>query len=407
MDKREEKIYVKCTYKKSSKCMKTHKISIRALQLNLSRNKKYICLYCSRKTKFSGRNNPNCKYKMLNDNYMSIIDTEEKAYILGLIASDGNIGKNGTTSLFLHKKDIDIIQQISNILNIKIQNYKSHKKMYGININSKQISSDICKHLNIKPMKKSDIVNFPNITKELERHFIRGYFDGDGSIIHPIGKKSYPICKIASNSIHMLKSISESTNIKFGIGKDYLEYYGNNALDFMGYIYDNSSIKLNRKYDLYLQWSMWIPALFGHYGKHDKFTYSKTRNDAIFPSKTRPSDSGYDLTILEKIKDMGDVELYDTGIKIKPSYGWYFEVIPRSSISKTGYMLANSIGIIDRTYTGPILIALRKIDKSAKDIELPCKIAQLIPRPIIHVEMIEGNVDETDRGPRGFGSTGK
>jgi hypothetical protein len=38
-------------------------------------------------------------------------------------------------------------------------------------------------------------------------------------------------------------------------------------------------------------------------------------------------------------------------------------------------MLANCIGIIDRTYIGPIIVALRKVDKNAKDIELPCRIA--------------------------------
>jgi len=115
----------------------------------------------------------------------------------------------------------------------------------------------------------------------------------------------------------------------------------------------------------------------------------------------------YDLTIIEKIKQVGDVELFTTGIKIKPEFGWYTIVVPRSSIIKSGYMLANSIGIIDRTYIGEVIIALRKTNVLMPDIKLPCRIAQLIPQPIIH--MVIEEVDElpnSDRGEYGFGSTG-
>ena len=100
--------------------------------------------------------------------------------------------------------------------------------------------------------------------------------------------------------------------------------------------------------------------------------------------------------------------LYDTGIKVQPAFGWYFDLVPRSSISKTGYMLANSIGVIDRTYVGPVLVPLRKVDPHAPDLELPARLVQIIPRPIVHIQWEEVEaLDETARGAGGFGSTGQ
>ena len=100
--------------------------------------------------------------------------------------------------------------------------------------------------------------------------------------------------------------------------------------------------------------------------------------------------------------------LYDTGIKVSPSFGWYFDVVPRSSIIKSGYILANSVGVIDSQYKNSIMIGLVKIDQTMPDIELPMRIAQLIPRQRTHAEPIvvnEKDFDNSLRGLGGFGST--
>jgi len=134
----------------------------------------------------------------------------------------------------------------------------------------------------------------------------------------------------------------------------------------------------------------------------------KTRSDGIIPSKQRASDAGYDLTIIEKIKTAGDVEFYTTGIKIQMEMGWMGLIYPRSSISNTGYILANSVGVIDRSYLGELIVALRKVDSNAADITLPARVAQIVPYPIIHFDVVEVNeFEKTSRGDRGFGSTGK
>ena len=133
----------------------------------------------------------------------------------------------------------------------------------------------------------------------------------------------------------------------------------------------------------------------------------KTREDAVIPYKTNTIDSGFDVTLIDVSKKIGNVTLFNTGIKIKPPYGYYFDLVPRSSIIKTGYMLANSVGIIDFEYRGEILVPLIKVDPEAKDIELPARIAQLILRKLYLplIEQVE-TLDETTRNEGGFGSTG-
>lgn len=134
--------------------------------------------------------------------------------------------------------------------------------------------------------------------------------------------------------------------------------------------------------------------------------FKKSREDAVAPSKAHISDSGFDLTLLELVKVVGDVEMYTTGISVDPPHGYYFDMVPRSSISKTGYMLANNVGIIDQSYRGDVLVALRKVDKNAGGLLLPVKLVQLIPRQWHTMHFIEKNeLDVSIRGDGGFGST--
>jgi len=134
----------------------------------------------------------------------------------------------------------------------------------------------------------------------------------------------------------------------------------------------------------------------------------RCKPSAQLPVRAHPTDAGFDVTIVDVLKKHGDVTFFGTGIQVCPPDGFYFDLVPRSSISKTGYILANSVGIIDPGYTGEIIVALRKIDQGAKDLELPIRIAQLIPRRI-HSDIVLtecfGGLKPTDRGDGGFGST--
>jgi dUTP pyrophosphatase len=136
----------------------------------------------------------------------------------------------------------------------------------------------------------------------------------------------------------------------------------------------------------------------------------KTHHDSAFiPTRASDDEVGFDLTIHSVSKKIDDyTSLYDTHISVEPPKGYYFEVVPRSSLSKLGYILSNSIGIIDPSYRGSIKIALTKINPEVKNIELPNKRFQLIPRKFISnifTTSIVDELSETDRGDGGFGST--
>lgn len=412
MGRRDQKVEVQCDFEVSNRCRGTYRISRRAAARNRERNDgKLICLYCSRATKFMGRANPNAKYKSLDDSFFQTVDTEGKAYLLGWIASDGSV-REGRIQIAIQSRDRPFLERLRTIIceKLPVQSIRGGE-LVGFTINSTEIVRDVCRWLDIEPGPKSAIVNFPDLSSDaLKWAFLRGFFDGDGSIPAPTTERS-PRCSITTASGRMRTAIMDVTSSAYyhdpEEGK--LEWYGNNALDFLHRLYDDASYFLPRKHERYVDWSLWVPALSGggRYGRKLHFRWTKTRDDAVAPFKKRASDSGYDVTILEKVKEVGRVEFFTTGIKVQPAYGWYFDLVPRSSISKTGYMMANSIGVIDRTYTGPVLVALVKVDSEAPPLELPARIAQIVPRPIVHAELEEvEELDATERGSGGFGSTG-
>lgn len=131
--------------------------------------------------------------------------------------------------------------------------------------------------------------------------------------------------------------------------------------------------------------------------------------DAVMPSKQNPSDIGWDITIIKvyKILRSGAI-LYDTGVTVQPPHGWYVQIVPRSSFSDTGYVLANSVGIIDPSYTGSIKVPLLKVNPDCPDIELPYRGFQLILVPTIYstaTQVTIKDITDTTRSSGGFGST--
>lgn len=139
------------------------------------------------------------------------------------------------------------------------------------------------------------------------------------------------------------------------------------------------------------------------------FKYFLSENSTA-PFKARETDSGFDLTIVEKIKQINETTaMYDTGVRVQPPAGYYFDLVPRSSIYKHGYMMYNSVGIIDNEYRGTIKIVLVKVDEEKPELVLPCRLVQLIPRRIEKLLAVETKepLEETSRQEKGFGSTNK
>ena len=129
------------------------------------------------------------------------------------------------------------------------------------------------------------------------------------------------------------------------------------------------------------------------------------------PSRGHQTDAGIDLTAMAVQQKSHGVFLFDSGISIQISDGYYVEIVPRSSIIKTDFQMANSFGVIDPDYRGRIFIPFRFIGqvgmKSAESL-LKQRIAQMIVRKLepCSIEVVD-SLEDTARGIGGFGSTGQ
>lgn len=125
------------------------------------------------------------KYSV-NEDYFSRIDSQDKAYFLGLMASDGCITGQSRLIIGLAREDESILGQFKDslsytgpLLRIKGRTEK-HKDISRLQINNSSIVNAL-DNLGIT-RRKSLTLKFPDIPEIYYPHFIRGYFDGDGSI---------------------------------------------------------------------------------------------------------------------------------------------------------------------------------------------------------------------------------
>lgn len=195
----------------------------------------------------------------LNKEYFNNIDTEEKAYWLGFIAADGCIYKMSKTAYRLQINlsliDINHLQKFNECIesdyNITTKNINSSDTC-TLKIACKQLTDGLIKH-GITP-KKSLTVEMPELRDDLYRHFIRGYFDGDGCITYNF---DYLYPKMAFSIVggeSMLLAINEHMNQDMSI------YTCNHSpaltlttakkdkiVQIYHYLYDDSTIYLDRK----------------------------------------------------------------------------------------------------------------------------------------------------------------
>ena len=197
--------------------------------------------------------------------YFKQIDTQTKAYFLGLLYADGYNYKKGVT-ITLQEKDKEILEQLKQELKYEGRLYYKEKLRIGCSntfqlcITSKEIAEDL-NRLGCVPQ-KSLILRFPTenqVPKELIRHFIRGYFDGDGCVF--ISKQLYAsfvgtfeflfaiqeILKQELNfnfvKLHIKSKTRMTNNYQLSIGGT------KKALEFLTWLYKDSTIFLNRKRD--------------------------------------------------------------------------------------------------------------------------------------------------------------
>jgi hypothetical protein len=394
------------------------------------------------------------------------------AYLLGWIIGNSIIYDD---KIFFYIKNCnkDIVSKLYKIftttcnIDHSLLYYNMTKNMdFFLKVSSSGYIKYITQLLNLykkDPIRRSflkDQINYPIIPDDLLYIFVRGLFDSSGFIFRN-NNQIYCGIRIPCKDflIKLLNNLSINTNIMYN--NKYKNYYftieNMDALDFMHMIYNTSNennnldshiistdLILNRKYELYQTVKNVYPENNSKTSLY--FKYYKTDKNAHAPFKSYYSNSGYNLTLIKKIKtiypestactnlsttsgpffpfridadfvqacrtesrsgaeqsraptDMERplglsncvIEFYDTCIQIEPMYGYYFDVLSKDLLMNTGYMLANNTHIIDASYRGNIIVSLIKVDKSKPDLELPCNFIQIIPRPIRYLTPIQVN----------------
>lgn len=132
--------------------------------------------------------------RRIRHSIFSKIETELQAYLLGFYAADGNINeKRKTFRIHLKKQDSELVYLYKDVISPDARTFivQEHKAIgrngkeiiahesFGVDITSAELCNDLV-NLQIGYNKSYCDLHIPNIPKELIRHFIRGYFDGDG-----------------------------------------------------------------------------------------------------------------------------------------------------------------------------------------------------------------------------------
>ena len=131
---------------------------------------------------------------------------------------------------------------------------------------------------------------------------------------------------------------------------------------------------------------------------------------AVLPAYAHPTDAGMDLRSVEAVAiPAGGRALVKTGLVMLLSPGYEGQVRPRSGLAlKSGVTVLNSPGTIDAGYRGEIGVILANFGAEEFRVAPGDRIAQLVIAPVTQPAVVETEeVDETDRGAGGFGSTGR
>jgi hypothetical protein len=202
--------------------------------------------------------------KEVDETIFKQIDTEHKAYWLGFLMADGYISQDrGLLELALKHEDFEHIQKFKEFMKcdheikervstLKGKQFKSNR----ITICSKIIANDLARLGCVQA--KSLILKFPYIKEDLIHHFMRGYFDGDGSVFKP--KNGSPSCSVIG-TLEFL-DVYESHICDLGMGKTKYSKKGKayqarhsgskNVEKMYEYFYKDSSIYLKRKRNVFI-----------------------------------------------------------------------------------------------------------------------------------------------------------
>jgi len=202
----------------------------------------------------------------IDESFFEKINTEAKAYFLGLMYADGSVFKDG---FYLKMKDEDILITFKKVLkaeqNVKYRNYDNYYS-YQLFISSQKMSEDLVNKGCF--INKTYTLKFPTeeqVPKELQRHFIRGYFDGDGSLSlsNNISTCRIDFTSASTDILKELRKIIATKAISTGSlskesGKSntwHLRFGGKQVKQLLEWFYKSSTVFLKRKYDKFLMYN--------------------------------------------------------------------------------------------------------------------------------------------------------
>ena len=393
------------------------------------------------------------------EDFFKVIDTPLKAYIIGLIAFNkkdkadegdamnveiklNNVKEydNNTRSIsygyykdlkdeerkhYPYFNNIDILlKHLKKVGDVKYSEQNCINGTCGISgivelsITSQNIQEDIAKHVLLDNCKDTDlseiITKWYSVDVNICNQFVKAYVEKYATIIYDNINITFYNEKSADSIVKLYEIPCNRTR---GINNEVIQYKSVNMIDLLGMLYTNTDYDCpyynNYIYTYNNRGGNSIPSI----------NVYKTEDSAVIPSKVRYSDAGYDLTIIKEYKKLtSNTIIYDTGIKLEIPNGYYVEIVPRSSISKSGYILANNVGIIDQGYRGNLYIALTKINDEMPDLTLPYKCCQMIVKKQIYSKLVYrdtsdtsdtsdssergGAISNSSRGTGAFGSTG-
>lgn len=132
--------------------------------------------------------------------------------------------------------------------------------------------------------------------------------------------------------------------------------------------------------------------------------------EAKLPTKAHEGDAGWDLySLYDYTINPHETVKVDTGLNFQLPEGTFGAIYARSGLStKQGLRPANCVGVCDSGYRNNYIVPLYNDSDEVRTIHKHDRIAQLIIQPFIQTELTEvDNLDETERGSGGFGSSGR
>lgn len=206
--------------------------------------------------------------KIVNHDYFEFIDVEEKAYFLGLLIADGGIiksydreNRNLAVSIELDQEDGYMVEMFEQVLCNSIGTTKPDGRgCVAFRGSSKKLTDDLAKYGVVT--RKSPLTYLPTVSEELMPHLIRGIFDGDGTVFK--AKKRSGVTFGFYGTERICNEIKEYLIEKIGVSDNKVfnktdcnvsfVYFSKKAdvQNFYHLIYDNATIYLTRKKDVFI-----------------------------------------------------------------------------------------------------------------------------------------------------------